>query len=63
MENFVYEYPTKVYFGKGAAKQHLVGILAAYTARSAEVKQEQRCMKIPFWSSSRSTVQSASGRF
>ena len=30
MENFVYEYPTKVYFGKGAAKQHLVGILAAY---------------------------------
>ena len=30
MENFVYEYPTKVYFGKGAAKQHLIGILAAY---------------------------------
>ena len=30
MENFVYEYPTKVYFGKGAAKQHLAGILAAY---------------------------------
>lgn len=30
MENFVYEYPTKVYFGKGAAKQHLAGILTAY---------------------------------
>ena len=30
MENFVYEYPTKVYFGKGAAKQHLLGILSAY---------------------------------
>ena len=25
MENFVYEYPTKVYFGKGAAGQHLPG--------------------------------------
>ena len=30
MENFVYEYPTKVCFGKGAAAQHLSGILAAY---------------------------------
>lgn len=30
MENFVCEYPTKVYFGKGAAKQHLAGILSAY---------------------------------
>lgn len=30
MENFVYEYPTKVYFGKGAAGQHLPGILASY---------------------------------
>ena len=30
MENFVYEYPTKVYFGKGAAKQHLAGILSGY---------------------------------
>ena len=30
MENFVYEYPTKVYFGKGAAGQHLAGILAGY---------------------------------
>ena len=29
MENFVYEYPTKVYFGKGAAKAHLPGILSA----------------------------------
>ena len=28
MENFVYEYPTKVHFGKGAAGQHLPGILA-----------------------------------
>ena len=28
MENFVYEYPTKVYFGKGAARQHLSNILA-----------------------------------
>lgn len=30
MENFVYEYPTKVYFGKGAAKQHLADSLSAY---------------------------------
>lgn len=30
MENFVYEYPTKVYFGKGAAKQHLTNILSVY---------------------------------
>lgn len=30
MENFVYEYPTKVYFGKGAAGQHLPGLLAGY---------------------------------
>ena len=30
MENFVYEYPTKVYFGKGAVGQHLPGILAGY---------------------------------
>ena len=30
MENFVYEYPTKVCFGKGAAGQHLPGILANY---------------------------------
>lgn len=30
MENFVYEYPTKVYFGKGAARQHLTNILSAY---------------------------------
>ena len=30
MENFVYEYPTKVYFGKGAAGQHLASILSAY---------------------------------
>ena len=30
MENFVYEYPTKVYFGKWAAGQHLAGILAGY---------------------------------
>ena len=30
MENFVYEYPTKVYFGKGAAIQHLTNILSVY---------------------------------
>ena len=30
MENFIYEYTTKVYFGREAAKQHLSGILAAY---------------------------------
>lgn len=30
MENFVYEYPTKVYFGKSAAGQHLPAILAGY---------------------------------
>ena len=30
MENFVYEYPTKVYFGKGAARQDLSNILSAY---------------------------------
>ena len=29
MENFVYECPTKVCFGKGAAKAHLPGILSA----------------------------------
>ena len=23
MKKFVYEYPTKVYFGEGAAKEHL----------------------------------------
>ena len=30
MENFVYEYPTKVYFGKKAAETYLSGILSAY---------------------------------
>ena len=30
MENFVYEYPTKVCFGMGAAKANLPGILSAY---------------------------------
>ena len=30
MENFIYEYPTKVYFGREAAKQHLSDILSAY---------------------------------
>lgn len=30
MENFVYEYPTKVYFGKGAAKEHLGRALEAF---------------------------------
>lgn len=28
MENFVFEYPTKVYFGKNAAKEHLAAALA-----------------------------------
>lgn len=31
MENFVFEYPTKVYFGKGAAKEHLSKALSAYS--------------------------------
>lgn len=30
MENFVYEYPTKVYFGKDAAKEHLGKALEAF---------------------------------
>lgn len=30
MENFVYKYPTKVCFGRGAAAQHLPGLLAGY---------------------------------
>lgn len=30
MEGFVYSYPTKVYFGQGAAAIHLPGILAEY---------------------------------
>lgn len=30
MENFAYEYPTKVLFGKGAAKEHLGKALSAY---------------------------------
>lgn len=30
MENFVYEYPTKVLFGKGAAKEHMGKALGAY---------------------------------
>ena len=30
MKDFVYEYPTKVYFGKGAAKEHLPAALSAY---------------------------------
>ena len=30
MKEFVYEYPTKVYFGEGAAKEHLAGAVAAY---------------------------------
>lgn len=28
MQKFVYEYPTKVYFGEGAAKEHLAGAVA-----------------------------------
>lgn len=30
MDNFVYEYPTKVLFGKGAAREHLGKALSAY---------------------------------
>ena len=30
MQKFVYEYPTKVYFGEGAAKEHLAGAVAGY---------------------------------
>lgn len=30
MKKFVYEYPTKVYFGEGAAKEHLAATLAPY---------------------------------
>lgn len=30
MESFVYSYPTKVYFGQGAAAVHLPGILTEY---------------------------------
>ena len=30
MQKFVYEYPTKVYFGEGAAKEHLAAAVSAY---------------------------------
>lgn len=30
MQKFVYEYPTKVYFGEGAAKEHLAESVSAY---------------------------------
>lgn len=30
MQKFVYEYPTKVYFGEGAAKEHLAEAVSAY---------------------------------
>lgn len=30
MQKFVYEYPTKVYFGEGAAKEHLAEAVAGY---------------------------------
>ena len=30
MQNFVYEYPTKVYFGTGAAKEHLAAAVSTY---------------------------------
>ena len=30
MQNFVYEYPTKVYFGEGAAKEHLAAAVSPY---------------------------------
>lgn len=53
MENFVYEYPTKVYFGKGAAGQHLPGILAAYGPNvllaygSGSIKKTASMMRSP----------------
>lgn len=28
MRNFIFEYPTKVYFGSGAVKEHLAGELS-----------------------------------
>ena len=30
MQKFVYEYATKVYFGEGAAKEHLAGAVSGY---------------------------------
>lgn len=30
MQKFVYEYATKVYFGEGAAKEHLAAAVSAY---------------------------------
>ena len=30
MQKFVYEYATKVYFGEGAAKEHLAGAVSDY---------------------------------
>ena len=30
MKKFVYEYPTKVYFGEGAAKEHLATAVSPY---------------------------------
>ena len=30
MEKFVYEYATKVYFGEGAAREHLAAAVSAY---------------------------------
>lgn len=30
MQKFVYEYPTKVYFGAGAAKEHLASAVFQY---------------------------------
>ena len=30
MQKFVYEYATKVYFGEGAAKEHLADAVSAY---------------------------------
>lgn len=33
MDNFVYEYPTKVLFGRGAAKEHLGKALSVYGSK------------------------------
>ena len=30
MQKFVYEYATKVFFGEGAAKEHLAGTVSGY---------------------------------
>ena len=36
MQSFVYSYPTKVYFGQGAARQALEAELSALSAQGAD---------------------------